>query len=241
MSTPPARPGPEPALRRVAWYPAFRIIASRYPPTDLFERVSPDPKIWEALIQAEMLTNPRVRDEVGDIRLVPPEERVSGPGESWVMASFTHLNLNGSRFSDGSYGVYYAARELETAIRETAHHFAAYARDGRDGVRYETMRVLAGQIAADFHDIASLQPEVRAAILDPEDYDAGRALAHRLRDAGSNGVVYPSVRHVAGESVGAFRPKAVNPPVQDRHIEYHFDGIRVCRWFDFRSGAWTPL
>ena len=90
------------ATRRVGWPRAWRIIASRHPPIDLFERLTPDPAIWEALIALEELTNPRVRDEVGDIALVAPEDRVSGPGASYVMASFTHRNPKGSRFSDGS-------------------------------------------------------------------------------------------------------------------------------------------
>ncbi len=55
-----------------------------------------------------MLVNPRLRNEAGAIHLVPPEERVTGPGATWVMAPFTHFNPNGSRFSDGTYGVYYA-------------------------------------------------------------------------------------------------------------------------------------
>jgi hypothetical protein len=80
MLTPPARPGPEPARRRVFWDPAIRIIASRYPPIELFEHFSADPLVWEALIEAEALTNPSVRDEIGQIRLVAPEERISGPG-----------------------------------------------------------------------------------------------------------------------------------------------------------------
>ena len=35
----------------------------------------------------------------------------------------------GSRFSERSYGVYYAADRLSTAIAETAHHFASFARE----------------------------------------------------------------------------------------------------------------
>jgi hypothetical protein len=147
----------------------------------------------------------------------------------------------GSRFSDGRYGVYYAALELQTAIRETAHHFALFAADSGDGSRYEDMRVLAGRIDADFHDIASLPPDPRRAILDPDDYAAGRALRAQLREAGSNGVVYPSVRHAGGECIGAFRPKSVHPPSEERHVRYHYDGIRVRRWFDYGSGAWTAL
>ncbi len=239
---PPVPPGPEtvpePALARVRWPRATRIIASRYPPIDLFERVDADPAVWDALIAAEMLTNPRIRDEVGEIALVPPEERVSGPGASYVMASFTHLNPKGSRFSDGSYGVYYAASGLATALTETIHHFERYARDSGDGIRDADMRVVVGRIDQTFHDIASLPEPARAAVLDPDDYGASRSLGRHLREAGSNGVVYPSVRHPSGRCVGAFRPSAVRPPVQERHIRYHYDGRRVSRWFDYATNAW---
>lgn len=105
-----------PPIRRVRWTSATRVIASKFPPIHLYERVSPDPAVWDALIAAEMLTNPRLRDEAGEIRLVPPEERVTGPGATYVMAPFTHVNPRGSRFSDGAYGVYYAAADLETAV-----------------------------------------------------------------------------------------------------------------------------
>src|SRR3569833_966097 len=109
-------------LRHVNWPQAWRIIASRYPPIQLYERLTNDHAVWDALIELEQRTNPRVRDEVGNISLVAPEDRITGPGASYVMASFTHLNPKGSRFSDGSYGVYYAASTLETAIAETVFH-----------------------------------------------------------------------------------------------------------------------
>ena len=46
----------------------------------------------------------------------------SAPGCGPIMAAFTHLNPNGSRFSDGSYGVFYCARGRHTAIEETRYH-----------------------------------------------------------------------------------------------------------------------
>ena len=67
---------------RVEWPRAWRIIASRYPPIDLFERLTDDPAVWDALIALEQLTNPRVRDEVGEIALVAPEDRVAGADAS---------------------------------------------------------------------------------------------------------------------------------------------------------------
>ena len=227
--------------RRIEWPLAWRIIASRYPPIDLFERLTPDPKVWDALIALEQLTNPRVRDDVGDIALVPPDDRVAGPGASYVMASFTHLNPKGSRFSDGSYGVYYAASELETAIAETIFHFEAFARDSGDPTRMEDMRVLVGSVAEHFDDVAVLPEPQRLQILDAVHYGAAQAYARELRDAGANGVVYPSVRRPGGECIGAFKPRAVGLPHQERHLKYRWNGDRVDRYFDFLRDAWIDV
>ena len=238
---PPARPGPELGTASVDWRQAWRVIASRYPPIDLFERVSTNPAVWDALIELEQLVNPRVRDAVGEIGLVPPERRVSGPNASWVMAPFTHLNPKGSRFSDGSYGVYYAADRLSTAIAETAHHFASFARDSKDPPRREDMRVLVGAVANEFHDINRLPPAHRASVLDPNSYLASRALALALRASGSNGVVYSSVRDPGGRCIGAFWPDVVGIPAQERHLKYVWDGTRVSQYFDYAEDRWISL
>ncbi len=227
--------------RSVAWPQAWRVIASRYPPINLFERLTADPVVWDALIALEQLTNPRVRDEVGDIALVPPEERVAGPGASWVMAAFTHVNPKGSRFSDGSFGVYYAAAALETAIAETVYHFEGFARDSGDPPRSEDMRVLLGSMAAELADVAALPMSERQAILDPDSYAASQAYATQQRVAGANGVVYPSVRHEGGQCVGAFRPRAVGLPRQERHLKYRWNGERVDRYFDYARDEWVAL
>jgi hypothetical protein len=226
------------AARRVDWPLAWRIIASRYPPIALFERLTADTAVWDALIALEQITNPRVRDEVGDIALIAADQRVSGPGASYVMASFTHLNPKGSRFSDGSYGVYYAASQLETAVAETVFHFEAFARDSGDPPRMEDMRVLVGAVDAEFEDVNGLAEPRRSQILDPMSYGAARAFARELRDAGANGVVWPSVRRPAGECVGAFRPRAVGLPRQERHLKYRWNGERVDRYFDYLRDTW---
>jgi hypothetical protein len=225
----------------VDWPQAWRVIASRYPPINLFERLTADTSVWDALMALEQLTNPRVRDEVGDIALVPPDERVSGPGASYLMAAFTHVNPKGSRFSDGSFGVYYAAAALETAIAETVFHFEAFARDSADPPRSEDFRVLVGTVAADFEDVAALRGEEQRAILSPDSYAESQAYARQLRAAGGNGVAYPSVRHAGGQCLGAFRPRAVGIPHQERHLKYRWNGERVDRYFDYARDAWIGL
>jgi hypothetical protein len=226
---------------RVDWPQAWRVIASRYPPINLFERLTADTAVWDALIALEQLTNPRVRDEAGAIALVPPDDRVSGPGASYVMAAFTHLNPQGSRFSDGSFGVYYAAATLETAIRETVFHFEAFAHDSADPPRSEDFRVLVGAVAAEFEDVAALPAAQRASVLDAGSYAASQAYAKEIRAAGANGVAYPSVRHADGHCIGAFRPRAVGIPHQERHLKYRWNGERVDRYFDYARDEWIGL
>jgi hypothetical protein len=226
---------------RVDWPQAWRVIASRYPPVNLFERLTADTAVWDALMALEQLTNPRVRDEVGDIALVPPCERVSGPGASYVMAAFTHVNPKGSRFSDGSFGVYYAASALETAIGETVFHFEVFARDSGDPPRSEDMRVLVGDLAAEFEDIAALPHTQRASILNPVSYASSQAYAKRIRAVGANGVAYPSVRHEGAPCIGAFRPRVVGIPHQERHLKYRWNGERVDRYFDYARDQWIGL
>ena len=228
-------------MRAVAWPRGWRIIASRYPPIDLFERVAQgDAAISDALVALEQMTNPRLRDEIGEISLVPPEDRVAGPGASYVMAPFTHVNRRGSRFGDGSYGVYYAASRLVTAIAETVHHFELYCRDSGDPARSETMRVLVGAIAAGLEDAGALAEPLRSEVLDPESYDRSQAWARGVRDRDAPGIVYPSVRDRGGECVALFKPRTPAIPVQERHLQYHWDGTRVDRYFDYSDDAWHP-
>ena len=105
----------------IKWHPSWRIMPSRFPPIQLFELVTNVQRL-EATIALESETNPRIKNEVGDLSLVPQNDRVVGPGSSIIMAAFTHLNSVGSKFSDGSYGVFYAAKSLDTAIAETKYH-----------------------------------------------------------------------------------------------------------------------
>ena len=221
------------------WPKAWRIIASRYPPIDLFERVSGgDGAVSETLIALEQLTNPRVRDEIGQISLVPSDKRVTGPGATYVMAPFTHINPNGSRFADGTYGAYYAASDLTTAIAETTYHFARFALDSADPPRFADMRVLVGAFEAELEDVDEKDPDLRAQLLDPNDYSAAQALARDLKEAGANGIHYPSVRREGGECAVAFWPNVPRIPVQERHLQYHWNGVRVDRYFDYGEDAW---
>ena len=91
------------AVGSVAWLPCHRLISSRFPTVGLYDQVAA-PEDLDVAFAIEALTNPRVRQELGQLSLVPPADRVAGPGATLVMTAFTHLNPLGSRFSDGSWG-----------------------------------------------------------------------------------------------------------------------------------------
>src|SRR3546814_21195656 len=51
----------------------YRLVASIFPPVSIFDRIS-NPADLEDIFIVESLTNDRMRDEVGNISLVAPEE-----------------------------------------------------------------------------------------------------------------------------------------------------------------------
>ena len=209
----------------------YRVVATRYPPLDLFERHVP-PELMGALWALEAQTNPRLLEEAGDLRRVRPEDRVSGPGASVVMAAFTHIGRP-SRFSDGGYGVYYASRSLETAIRETAHHREIIARDAALGPEDLSMRVWVGQPRKSFHDLRGVGFEdLHDPAPRPEDHPRAQAFGRHMRETGAWGLVYRSVRHAGGECVAALRPPAVSLPVQGAHLVYVWDGQRIAQVYE---------
>ena len=220
------------------WRPCHRLIPSRYPTVGLYDAIA-DPADLEVVFAIEALTNPRLRDQIGQLQLVAPQERVSGAGSTLVMAAFTHLNPEGSRFSDGRYGVYYAAHALETAIAEVSHHRAVFLARTQEPAIDVDMRLINAHLDAPLHDLRALGKH-GAALFDPNHYAAPQALGRRLREAASWGVQFESVRHVGGLCVGVFRPKALRNAKPGAHIALHWDGQRITHWFEKRGPHALP-
>ena len=213
------------AVADVAWRGAVRIIRSAWPPIDLFEDIA-DPADWPLLIAAEQKTNPRLMETIGNLDLVPETRRVAGPGASYLMAPFTHVSPDRpSRFSAGAFGVLYVADRFEVALAETIHHHARFMAATAQAPGWTSQfREIVLDVRGSLHDLRSGSTE---AALDPDDYTVSQALGGQLRASGSEGVVYPSVRHAGGTCVGLFYPDLAANPVQGRHLDYHWDGSRV--------------
>ena len=207
--------------RRTQWQPCHRLVPSRFPPIGVFDRVA-QPDDLEAVFELEALTNDRVRDETGELALVPQQDRISGPGTTPIMAAFTHLNPEGSRFSDGSYGVYYCARELDTALAEVRYHQARFLRRTAEGPLRLELRLYLANLDARLVDVRKVPKCHR-----PDDYAPSQKLGIALRAEARDGILYHSVRHAGGLCAAVFRPRLLQHCRQSKHYAFHFDGKDV--------------
>ncbi len=203
-----------------------RLIPSRYPTVGILDAVASVEDL-ETIFELEGWTKDRVSAELGILPIVPQSEWVTGrPMSTIIMAAFCHPRQEGSRFNGPTRGAWYAGFSLETAHAETIfNRTKELAEIGVFETRVQ-MRLYLANFHAVFHDVRARVPE-NEAYQDPNSYAASQALARELMDAGSNGVLYRSVRHEGGECVACFRPKLVKNVRASKHFEYRWNGTPV--------------
>ena len=205
-----------PPLKLPDWPKAYRIVNSSFPPITLFEDVL-DPEDLELAYALEALTNDRLRAEAGELSRVLPQDRVSGPGSTPVMAAFTHIG-KASRFTDGTFGVYYAASSQAAAIAETRYHQERFLAATQEPDIELTLRTYVNQVLKPLHDVRANHPQLHDP--DPLGYAPAQAFAKHLREQQSWGLLYNSVRLEGHECIAALRPPAVSIPRQGKHLRY---------------------
>lgn len=219
----PRRTEPTPSLRRVRRADTHRLVPSRYPSVGILEEVA-SPEDLEEVLELEGWTNDRLNAELGVIRTIPRQEWVVGrPFASVVMAAFCHPHPDGGRFNGPDRGAWYCAFSIETALAESVFRRTQELREvGAFDTFVEMRQYLAG-FDARFHDARGDDPAF-VPLHDPDSYRASQAFARRLFQAGSNGVVYRSVRHAGGSCLACFRPRLVLNVRQRAHFEYRWEG-----------------
>jgi hypothetical protein len=220
--------------RNLEWVPGYRIIRTIYPPVDLFEDIA-DPGDWELLAAAEAKLNPRIRDEIGNLALVPPARRIHGPTASIAMGAFTHVSTDRpSRFSDGNYGVWYCGDRVEVALAETAHHFQRFMAATREPPAHADFRLLTCPVAG----LVVKAPED---CLAADDWTPGQRFGREMRAKGSDGILYRCVRYPAGQAAAIFWPNCLTLPItQNQQFRYRWDGSRMTHYLPHGATAWTP-
>jgi hypothetical protein len=199
-----------PKLTSLRQFDTCRLIPSRF--ADLEDSVlaplADDDASLRDLFDLDNATNERLRGESGLLPGIGMDELVFGlPNFRIINAAYTYARPEGSRFNDGARGAWYCAFDAATALAEVSFHKTVeYQEIDRfdDSVTYQA---LLADFNAAFHDIRGAKSFSKC--LDPDSYVASQDLANELLEAGSMGIVYPSVRAQGGVNLACFRPALV--------------------------------
>lgn len=197
---------------------SYRLVNSKFPPIHLFDDVA-DASEFEAVYALQALTNPRLLTRAGDLNLVPREEIPWGiVGCGYAVAPFTHVNPEGSRFSDGSFGVLYVADTPQTALAEVCYHQERYWREVPE-LHFD--RFVFRGLACTFECEVSDGTVLGAAhpVYAPDDYGPARQLGRAAWQQRIPAIRYPSVRNPGALCWALFTPRPVKKIIQAAHYE----------------------
>src|SRR5258708_9514819 len=215
-----------PPVALVRQVDAHRLVPSRHSAggDTVLMRVADDDEHLRAICELDAATNDRLLAEHQRFAGIGVEEMVFGvPCSHVVNAAFCHPHPLGSRFNGPDRGAWYAGVALPTAQAEVAFHksveLAEIGWTAEESITYDDY---VADFSAVFHDLRRA-PAFRAC-LDPRSYVSSQALAARLLDAESLGVVYPSVRHAGGTCLACFPPPLVTNGRRAATYPFTFSG-----------------
>lgn len=201
-----------------------RNIVSLLQSQDLFDDLTDDPTEW--------LLAQKVEDEIK-----PPPYRSSTPiidrpfeDAEWFSAiiwPFKHWQA--SRFSDGTYGVWYGSDSIETTVYESAYHWY---RGLLSDAGFDRMTVIAERkvysvacsaALLDFRKAADDHPD----LLHPSNYAFCQSVGARIHREGHPGLLTQSVRRPAGENMAIFNADVLSNPRQNCQLTYRLENDQI--------------
>ncbi len=202
----------------------YRVIYTRRPTVDLYENIVSQEK-FGVLHFVESLTNPRMREANGETHFLSDDEKYGGENSSLVYAPFTDFNVkNPNRFSDGSYGVFYCAKELECAIEETKYHTLKFLQNTQESSYKGQHRVLFGNLSGGFCDIRNeMLPKIYSSI----DYSDSQIFGAEIKKQYKDGIVFDSVRYKGGTCYAVFKPCVIKSIREIKCFNYILENNRI--------------
>ena len=177
------------------------------------------------LAEIEGSTSARLNAQFARSNLFPSAR----PHAHFVNAAFAYWRpRERNRFNDAGFGAWYAAFETDTAIAEVTFHIARELERVEDWHATVEWSEMWASFAGAFVDLRTFTPA--PVCLHPDiavGYPAGNAVALAVREAGHNGIVYPSVRRSGGTCLVALWPHVVQSVTQGAVIRAVWNGARA--------------
>ncbi|MGS5085092.1 RES family NAD+ phosphorylase [Hydrogenophaga sp. A37] len=201
-----------------------RNIVSLQASQDLFDDLTDDPAEWLLAQKVEDAVKPPPYSSHKPIIDRPFEDAHWFNAINWP---FKHWQT--SRFSDGSFGVWYGSESVETTVHESAYHWY---RGLLGDAGFEQMAVIAERkvywvacnaALLDFRQAAAAQPD----LLHPSDYTFCQTVGARIHREGHPGLLTQSVRRPAGENLAIFNPAVLSDPRHNCQLTYRLEGGQI--------------
>jgi hypothetical protein len=197
-----------------------RNIVSFREPQKVFDDLSERADEWKVAEQ--------VQDEVGLPRHRSKTPIIDRPFEdaNWLNAiHWPFKNYQQSRFSDGTFGVWYGSETIETTVYESAFHWYSGL---LSAAGFEREVVVSERTIYSVTCEASLldcRKAVRAfpELLHPSDYSFTHSVGARIHHEGHPGLIMQSVRRTDGENIAVFNPAVLTIPREIVHLTYKLD------------------
>lgn len=201
-----------------------RNIVSLGESQDLFDDLTDDPADW--------LLAQKVEDEVKPPPYSSGRPIIDRPFEDaqWFNAiAWPFKHWQASRFSDGSFGVWYGSESVETTVYESAYHWY---RGLLSDAGFEHMAVIAERkvywvachaALLDFREVANEQPD----LLHTSDYSFCHSVGSRIHREGHPGLLTKSVRRPAGENMVIFNPAVLSNALHNCQLIYQLEGGQI--------------
>jgi len=206
-------------------YDLYRLIPSRFveEQDSVLTPISDNSHHLQELFELDNSTNQRLLAESNRAPGIGVDELVFGiPNFRVINAAFTYPRPEGSRFNAPDRGAWYCSFQLGTALNEVIFHKTIeYAEINyfHDTVSYQ---LYLSNFSAEFHDLRKAQDKDK--YLAPDSYEDSQLLASQLLDAGSLGIIYPSVRATGGTNLACFRPALVGDVRKTDKFEFTWSG-----------------
>lgn len=228
----------------------FRNIISLRVSEDLFDDLADDADTRELLGQIELDRKPAQYE--GRPVLSRPFEEAELASKVFAAIGYPFAHPTASRFSDGTWGVWYGASTLRTTVHETAYHWhRRFIQAPRDlelknpviGER-RVFKVRCTGALLDLRPALTVEPS----LADPHDWSSGQKFGRLLHNNGYPGLLTDSVRTPTpnARTIAVLRKDLLSEPRDYCYLTYRFDPatqqIRVerekaKRWFDIAVDA----
>ena len=202
----------------------LRNIISTRESQDLFDDLTDHPEEWELAQQVEHEVKPHTYQSSTPVIHRPFED-----AEWFTAIAWPFNNWQSSRFSDGSFGVWYGINSVLTTVYESAYHWyrwllcdAGFEHESVVGER----KIYTVRCDAALIDFRSLGEDC-ADLLNKTDYGYAQGVGARMHREGHPGCVVPSARHSVGENYVVFNPAVLSNAKFHCQLTYRAQGGKI--------------